>query len=182
MCLTTLKVFQAPLGITFSSLLVLTPVLNSWILPWGKKKLLPLLKQKDLYKLNDAQQGNFCHGMMTQMTGQREERWQREDGWLQESVATGGQHIPLLAEGSWGTGHDAACARVCLVSVWHCHSLLIHICTSKINTGNPHNHFVTVSEPKAAKPLCIMRSPTFILFLVRFAWFVWMAVVQTKKV
>lgn len=79
-----------------------------------KKDFLPLLKQKDLYKLNDAQLGNLCSGVMTQMTGQREERWQREDGWLQESVATGGQHIPLLAEGSWGTGHDAACARVCV--------------------------------------------------------------------
>lgn len=90
-----------------SSPLLLNPLLR-------EKKFLPLLKQKDLYKLNDAQQGNFCCGMMTQMTGQREDRWQREDGWLQESVATGGQHIPLLAEGSWGTGHDAACARVCL--------------------------------------------------------------------
>lgn len=115
MCLTTLKVFQAPLGITLASVLILTPVFNSWILSWGKKKkrLFPLLKPKDLYKLNVAQLGNFCSWMMTQMTGQREERWQREDGWLQESVATGGQHIPLLAEGSWGTGYDAACARVC---------------------------------------------------------------------
>lgn len=38
MCLTTLKVFQAPLGITLASVLILTPVLNSWILTWGEKK------------------------------------------------------------------------------------------------------------------------------------------------
>lgn len=70
--------------------------------PDGKKRLLPLLKQKDLYKLNDAQLGDFCSGTMTQMTGQREERWQREDGWLQESVATGGQHIPPVSGGELG--------------------------------------------------------------------------------
>lgn len=100
-----------------------SPLFLSWLQslspkssPEEKKqnKTPSFLNQKDLYNLNDAQLGNFCSGMMTQMTGQREERWQREDGWLQESVATGGQHIPLLAEGSWGTGHDAACARVCV--------------------------------------------------------------------
>lgn len=49
------------------------------------------------------------------MIGWREEWGLREDGWLQESEATGGQDVPLLVEACWRTGHDAvyACVTVC---------------------------------------------------------------------
>lgn len=97
-------------------------VFNFWILFWEK---LPL----SLKKSSNRIAGWYYNQMRKhQVIGGGEKWWLREDGWLQELEATGGQDVPLLVEACWRTGHDVAC--VC-ERERHCQSLLKHICWSR---------------------------------------------------
>lgn len=99
---------------SLSSCPYFTLVLNFWIFLWANVLLF-------LWRQKGVNLGDF-----TYRWGQRRKKknrwlegekwWLREDGWLQESEATGGQDVPLLVEACWKTGHDAAsvCVRVCV--------------------------------------------------------------------
>jgi len=84
-----------------------------WILFWAKVPL----SSKKMWTLGTERWRLVSERRERQMMGRREKRWLREDGWLQESEATGGQDVPLLEEACWRTGHDAHSVCVC---VWVC--------------------------------------------------------------
>ena len=127
-CLTTLKLSKAPLGIAFLSVVLhLSLELLNPLPSKGPSSLLVLHTEA-----GKAGQPDEKKGGRGQVTGSRKKWWLREDGWLQESKATGGQVVPLLVEACWRTGHDAACEHVCVcvcVFVCVCETLSVSIKT-----------------------------------------------------